>query len=69
MKARTVQFCSLFLIFLRKFLLRKSVTGGLAVVAAVVLTAEKLAGQGVDGNALAIGPVAVLDLEVVAQGS
>jgi hypothetical protein len=43
--------------------------GALAVVAAVVLTPEELAGLAVDGNALAVGPVSVPDFEIVARDS
>jgi hypothetical protein len=38
-------------------------------VAAVVLSAEEAAGLGVDGDALAVGPVVVRDGEVVAAGA
>jgi len=44
------------------------VPGGFAEMAAMVLAAFALAGFGVDGDALAVGPVAVFDGEGVAHG-
>jgi hypothetical protein len=45
-----------------------SITGGLAIVAAVILPAEEFTRFGVDGDALAIGPVAVRNADDVAAG-
>jgi len=45
-----------------------SVAGSLAVVAAVVLAGFEVAGLGVHGDALSIGPVGVNDTEVIAHG-
>ena len=45
----------------------ESIRGGFAVMAAMVLAASQLAGFWVDGDALAVGPVAVLDAERIAH--
>jgi len=63
MGEKPVQFCSVLKFF------QESITCGFAVVAAVVLATEQVAGFGVDGDALAVGPVAAFNVEVVAEGA
>lgn len=46
-----------------------SVPRRLAEVAAVILTAEKLAGFGIDSDALAVGPVPVADCKRISHGA
>src|SRR5208337_4574346 len=45
----------------------KLIRCGLAVMAAMVLPARQFAGLWVDGDALAVGPVSVLDAERIAH--